>query len=161
MGEFRTLKKIQSPDNHPIGPNELAELSSSNVTVRGPAGWGAALLVYRGVRRRDFVSAGRPRFVLFARYPCRSAPDGVFSNLSCRFRHLSFRVRGGFVCPNSWLALGVGIGLLALAYVVLLARWFRFSIFLVDVWCWFRSLGSGFGRSVCAVVSFHSFLWSA
>ena len=48
-------------------------------------------------------------------------------------RRFSFWSFGGFVCPNCWLGFGVGIGL----------------------------FGAGFGRSVCAVVSFRLLLWSA
>ena len=85
----------------------------------------------------------------------------AISNLSHRLWLLPPRVRGGFVCPNCWLALGVGIGLLALVAVVLFARWLRFSKLLVSVWGWYWSFGAGFGRSARAAVSFHLSLWSA
>jgi len=86
----------------------------------------------------------------------------LLATLSMRVSRLfrSFRVRGGFVCPMCWLARGVGIGVSALV-VVLFARWFRSAKLLVRGWCWYWSIGAGFGRSVCAVVSFHLPLGSA
>ena len=56
-----------------------------------------------------------------------------------------FRLRGGFVWPGCWLALGVGSLL-----VVLRVRRFRLSKLLPGVWCWFASFAFGvcFGLSV-------------
>ena len=113
-------------------------------------GEGAPILVYRRIGRRDFVLVGRARFVLYLQFPLPIRDRRVFSNLARRLFLLLFRVRGGVVCRNCWLAFCVCIGLLALVFV-LLARGFRLSKLLGSVWCWYWAFG---GRSVCAVVAF-------
>ena len=58
-----------------------------------------------------------------------------------------------------WLACGVGIGLVALVFVLFVRR-FRLIKLLVIVWRSYWPFGVCFGRSVCAVVSFRLFLRS-
>ena len=107
---------------------------------------------YRNHRARPLRS--------FRQFSWLFAPNGAFSNLSHLLWLLLFCVRGGLVCPNFWLAFCAGIGPLTLVFVLFLRR-FRLSKLLVSAWCWYRSFGAVIGRSVCAVVSFHLFLWSA
>ena len=84
--------------------------------------------------------------------------DWLRCGLPCRLWLSLFRVRGGFVSPCHWLALGFGS-----VSVVKLVRLFRLSTLLVRVWCWLYSFAFRvcFGRSARAVVAFCSPLGSA
>ena len=80
------------------------------------------------------------------------APQSILPSASCRGLGIVFglvfcvtwlfRVRGDFVCPRRWLAF---------VLVVLRVQWFRLSILLVRVWCWFWSC-CPCGGFVCSFV---------
>ena len=64
------------------------------------------------------------------------------------------------VVPRSWwFRFGLFVGSRSvLVLVVRRVRCFRLSALLVGVGCWSFAVGVGFGRSACAVVSFHLIL---
>ena len=103
-------------------------------------------LVYRCLRQRDFVLIGRARFFSAV---AASRPPRCF--LISRVAFGFFRVRGGVVCPNYWLAFCACI-VFWRYFLFLSVRWFRLSKLLVGVF--YSSFGAGFGLFDCVVVSF-------